>query len=80
MAGAKVTMMTSELLHNGIHRMREILNDLVNWMEEYEYESVRQMQGSMSQKHVADPAAFERANYMRVLQSWRPDPAGQLMF
>jgi dihydroorotate dehydrogenase (fumarate) len=60
--------------------MPEILNDLVNWMEEYEYESVRQMQGSMSQKHVADPAAFERANYMRVLQSWRPDPAGQLMF
>jgi dihydroorotate dehydrogenase (fumarate) len=48
------------------------------WMEEHEYESVTQMQGSMSQQHVAEPAAFERANYMRVLQSWQPDPAGQL--
>jgi dihydroorotate dehydrogenase (fumarate) len=47
------------------------------WMEEHEYESVSQMQGSMSQQSVAEPAAFERANYMKVLQSWRPDPAGQ---
>ncbi len=46
-------------------------------MEEHEYESVSQMQGSMSQQHVAEPAAFERANYMKILQSWRPDPAGQ---
>lgn len=78
MAGAKVTMMTSELLHNGLPRIREILAGLVAWMEEHEYESVRQMQGSMSQQHVADPAAFERANYMKVLESWRPDPLGQL--
>lgn len=78
MAGAKVTMMTSELLHNGLQRIREILAGLVAWMEEHEYESVRQMQGSMSQQHVADPAAFERANYMKVLESWRPDPLGQL--
>jgi dihydroorotate dehydrogenase (fumarate) len=79
MAGAKVTMMTSELLQNGLYRIHEILSALVAWMEEYEYESVRQMQGSMSQLHVADPAAFERANYMKVLESWRPDPMGQLM-
>jgi dihydroorotate dehydrogenase (fumarate) len=79
MAGAKVTMMTSELLQNGLHRIREILASLAAWMEEYEYESVRQMQGSMSQQHVADPAAFERANYMKVLESWRPDPMGQLI-
>ncbi len=79
MAGAKVTMMTSELLQNGLYRIREILSALVAWMEEYEYESVRQMQGSMSQLHVADPAAFERANYMKVLESWRPDPMGQLI-
>lgn len=79
MAGAKVTMMTSELLQNGLSRIREILNNLVAWMEEHEYESVRQMQGSMSQLHVADPAAFERANYMKVLESWRPDPMGQLI-
>jgi dihydroorotate dehydrogenase (fumarate) len=80
MAGAKVTMMTSELLQHGLHRIGEILAELAAWLEQYEYESVRQMQGSMSQKHVADPAAFERANYMRVLQSWHPDPTGQLMF
>lgn len=79
MAGAKVTMMTSELLQNGLYRIREILSALVAWMEEYEYESVRQMQGSMSQLHVADPAAFERANYMKVLESWRSDPMGQLI-
>ncbi|MHB0856487.1 MAG: dihydroorotate dehydrogenase-like protein [Anaerolineae bacterium] len=78
MAGAHVTMMTSELLRNGVGRIGEILAGLTDWMERREYESVRQMQGSMSQQHVADPAAFERANYMRVLQSWRPDPAGRL--
>ena len=79
MAGAKVTMMTSELLQNGIGRIRAILGDMVHWMEEYEYESVNQMQGSMSQKNVAEPAVFERANYMRVLKSWRPHPSGHLM-
>ncbi len=77
MAGAKVTMMASELLQNGLGRIQEILQAMVQWMEEHEYESVAQMQGSMSQKHVAEPAAFERANYMKVLQSWRPDPTGQ---
>ena len=78
MAGARVTMMASELLQNGVERIQVILDDVVAWMGEHEYESVAQMQGSMSQKNVADPAAFERANYMKVLQSWRPDPAGQL--
>ncbi|MCI0643398.1 MAG: dihydroorotate dehydrogenase-like protein [Chloroflexi bacterium] len=80
MAGANVTMMTSELLQNGMGRIAEILAAMLEWMEEHEYESVAQMQGSMSQHHAADPAAFERANYMKVLQSWRPDPLGQLMF
>jgi len=42
----------------------------MRWMEEHEYESIRQMQGSMARKSVADPAAFERANYMRVLSSY----------
>lgn len=79
MAGAKVSMMASELLRNGIHRVGQILEDMTWWMEEHEYESVAQMQGSMSQKHVAEPAAFERANYMKTLQSWRPDPTGQLI-
>jgi dihydroorotate dehydrogenase (fumarate) len=76
MAGAKVTMLASELLRNGIHRIAEIVNAMDRWMEEYEYESVAQMQGSMSQQNVADPAAFERANYMKVLQSWQFDPTG----
>lgn len=77
MAGAKVTMIASELLKNGVGRIGELLNEIVAWMTENEYDSIRQMQGSMSQQHVNEPAAFERANYMKVLQSWRPDPAGQ---
>jgi len=44
------------------------------WMQTHEYESIRQMQGSMSRKSVAEPAAFERANYMKVLNSWRELP------
>ncbi|HHH40995.1 MAG TPA: dihydroorotate dehydrogenase-like protein [Chloroflexi bacterium] len=72
MAGAKVAMMASELLQKGIGRVGEILEDLVAWMEEHEYESIRQMQGSMSQPAVAEPAAFERAHYMRVLNSFVP--------
>jgi dihydroorotate dehydrogenase (fumarate) len=78
MAGAKVTMMASELLQNGIGRIRELRDGMVEWMEERGYESVEQMQGSMSQQNVGDPGAFERANYVRVLQSWHPDPAGRL--
>jgi dihydroorotate dehydrogenase (fumarate) len=73
MAGAKVTMMTSELLEKGIDRIAEILAALSGWMEEHEYQSVTQMQGSMCQMHVADPSAFERANYMKVLQSWNSE-------
>jgi dihydroorotate dehydrogenase (fumarate) len=78
MAGAKVTMLASELLQKGLQRIGEITRGMLVWMEEHEYEAVSQMQGSMSQQNVSEPAAFERANYMRVLQSWRPDPAGQL--
>ena len=72
MAGAKVTMMASELLQNGVRRIGHVLNELVEWMKEHEYESVLQMIGAMSQKHCAEPAAFERANYMKMLQSYRP--------
>lgn len=72
MAGANVTMMASELLQNGICRIGQVLNDLVIWMRDHEYESVLQMIGAMSQRHCAEPAAFERANYMKILQSYRP--------
>ncbi|HNS64677.1 MAG TPA: dihydroorotate dehydrogenase-like protein [Anaerolineaceae bacterium] len=70
MAGARVSMMASELLSRGIGRVSEILADLEKWLETYEYHSIQQMLGSMSQQAVADPAAFERANYMKVLQSF----------
>ena len=79
MAGAKVTMMASELLRNGVNRIGEVVNEMRDWMEEHEYESVTQMQGSMSQQNVAEPDAFERANYMKVLQSWRSDPNSVLL-
>ena len=74
MAGAKVTMIASELLKNGYDRVPDILTTMKFWMEEHGYESVQQMQGSMSQQAVKEPAAFERANYMRVLGSYRDLP------
>lgn len=74
MTGAKVAMMASTLLHNGEQVVPSLLNDLEEWMKEREYTSVKQMQGSMSQKSVKEPAAFERANYMKVLGSWRELP------
>lgn len=70
MAGAKVGMATSAFLLHGVDRAAQILSDLQAWMIEKEYESVTQMIGSMSQQAVADPAAFERANYMKVLSSY----------
>ena len=76
MAGANITMMASTLLHHGPKRIGEILRDLTRWMEEHDYESVEQMRGSMSQRNVREPVAFERANYMKVLQSYRQDPMG----
>jgi dihydroorotate dehydrogenase (fumarate) len=79
MAGANVAMLASELLKHGAGRLGDIRRDVLEWMEDHEYESVWQMQGSMSQKHVANPDAFERANYMKVLRSWRPDPTGMLV-
>jgi dihydroorotate dehydrogenase (fumarate) len=70
MAGANVAMMTSALLMRGIGYTSKVYMDLLNWMEENEYESIHQMHGSMSQKSINDPTAFERANYMRVLRSY----------
>ena len=74
MSGANVAMMASELLHYGIERVPAILADLQTWTEVHQYESIQQMQGSMSQRSVAEPAAFERANYMKVLSSFRDLP------
>ncbi len=71
MAGADVSMICSEILRNGRKRVTEILTDLQNWMEENEYPSIEYMKGSMSQKSVEEPAAFERANYMKALNSYK---------
>ena len=74
MAGAKVAMMASNLLRNGEQVIPSMLTELETWMKEREYVSIKQMQGSMSQKSVKEPAAFERANYMNVLNSFRDLP------
>ena len=77
MAGAKVSMMASVLLWGATpapQRITEILSHVQEWMETHEYQSIKQMQGSMSQKAVKEPAAFERANYMNVLNSFRDMP------
>lgn len=79
MAGANVTMMASELLRNGAGRIGLIVQEVARWLEEHEYHSLGQARGSMSQQNVAEPAAFERANYMKVLQSWKYDPTGVLL-
>ncbi len=71
MAGADVTMLCSALLHHGPQYLKEVLSGLDRWMQEHEYVSVQQMRGSMSQKSVADPSAFERANYMKALNRYR---------
>jgi len=72
MAGARVAMMTSALLARGLGHLATVRTGIVQWMEEHEYASIRQMQGSMSQRKVAQPAAFVRANYMKVLRSYNP--------
>ena len=70
MAGADVTMLCSTLLKNGVGHIRSLEQDLIRWMEEHEYDSVKLMKGSLSQKSCAHPAAFERANYMKALKSY----------
>jgi len=70
MAGANVAMPASSLLINGVGHLSALLSDMQQWMETYEYHSVQQMRGSMSQRSVAEPAAYERANYMKALTSY----------
>jgi dihydroorotate dehydrogenase (fumarate) len=69
LAGAQVGQVASTLLQDGAGMVPRILSDLGAWMKEHEYDSVDQLRGSMSQRHVADPRAFERAQYMRALSS-----------
>ncbi len=71
MVGGDAAMMCSELLRHGFKRIGEILRDLENWMEEKEYDSVSLMKGSMDYSSVKEPAAYERANYMKLLTSYK---------
>ncbi|MFZ5806375.1 MAG: dihydroorotate dehydrogenase-like protein [Verrucomicrobiota bacterium] len=72
MAGANVTMMASALLQHGIPRIRTIIKDLERWMDEHEYNSIKEMRGCMSLKKVENPEKYERAQYLRVLDSFKP--------
>jgi len=72
MAGAKTAMLTSALLKNGIDHLTKVRNEMVQWMEEKEYESIQQMQGSLSQRKCPEPQAFERANYLKILTNYIP--------
>ncbi|HLO65781.1 MAG TPA: dihydroorotate dehydrogenase-like protein [Holophaga sp.] len=71
MAGATGIQMVSALLKHGPERLTQVKDGLKAWMEEHEYESLEQMRGSMSLMKCPNPQAFERANYMRVLQGWK---------
>jgi dihydroorotate dehydrogenase (fumarate) len=70
MAGASACQMVSALLWRGPQHLRTVREELACWLEEHEYESLRQMQGSMSLQRVPDPGAYERANYAKILQTW----------
>jgi dihydroorotate dehydrogenase (fumarate) len=69
-AGAQVTMLASALLRHGPQHLRAVEAQLATWLDEHEYGSLEQLRGSMSQRRCPDPAAFERANYMRTLLTW----------
>ena len=70
MAGADAVMTTSALLRNGIGFLTTLVDGLRTWMEERQYESVQQMKGSMSQINCLDPGAYERANYIKIIESY----------
>jgi len=72
MVGADVTMMCSALLMHGPEYIGKVLQDLERWMQDHEYESIEQMKGSLSHKSIADPSAYERANYMKALNRYKP--------
>ena len=70
MAGGQVAMLTSVLLMHGIAQLDTIQCDLLRWMEEHEYQSIRQMRGSLSRRSVPDVSPFERGNYIKTLSSY----------
>jgi dihydroorotate dehydrogenase (fumarate) len=74
LAGADVGMVASMLYKDGVHRIQAILDEMAEWMDEKDYESVEQMKGSMSQENCPDASAFERGNYMKALQDYTGEP------
>jgi len=70
MAGANVTMLASSLLDKEISYISSLLKDIETWLEVHQYQSIQEIYGIMSQKNVSEPAVFERANYLRVLDSY----------
>ena len=77
LAGADVVHLCSVLLKQGVGHLTQILTELEQWLIEHEYESISQLKGSVSQQHAIDPSAYERANYVQVLDSYS-SPAGVL--
>jgi dihydroorotate dehydrogenase len=73
MVGAKITQICSVLLRHGIEHISVLEKEIIQWMEEHEYESVGQMQGSMSQRNCPDASAFERVQYMKGIQSYHSE-------
>jgi dihydroorotate dehydrogenase (fumarate) len=71
LAGADVTQLVSVVLRNGPRIVSVLLAGLANWLTDHGYENLSQLRGAMNLKRCPDPAAFERANYIRILQSWR---------
>jgi dihydroorotate dehydrogenase (fumarate) len=71
MGGAQVAQMLSSLLKQGVKHITEVLRKMIFWMETNEYDSLEMMRGSMSHKNAANPAQYERANYMKVLHSYK---------
>jgi dihydroorotate dehydrogenase (fumarate) len=71
LAGADAVMVASALLQHGAGFIKTLVHELEAWMEPREYESVEKMKGMMSRQNVADPSAFERANYIKVLESYK---------
>lgn len=77
MAGAHAVQVVSALLMRGPEHLRTLRDEMERWMEEHEYDSLAQMRGSMRLQSAPNPGAFERANYVRILQSWRPGGDGR---
>ena len=74
LAGADVVMTTSALLRHGPEHLLEMRRELVTWMDERDYDSVRQLRGSVSRSNVPDPEVYDRANYFQVIHSWVDTP------